>query len=86
MQEEEHILVLARINDETSEKLFLKDIDLDKEMWNGKTLRDSEGKEISGIEDVAYMKEFKSYLNRLVKGVDIKEPNIFRNKYLFKNR
>ncbi len=70
VQEEEHILVLARINDETSEKLFLKDIDLDKEMWNGKTLRDSEGKEISGIEDVAYMKEFKSYLNRLVKGVE----------------
>ena len=34
-----------------SEKLFIKEIDLAKEMWNGKTLRDSEAKEISGIED-----------------------------------
>lgn len=70
VQEEEHILVLSKINDEISEKLFLKDIDLDKEMWNGKTLRDSEGKEISGIKDVAYMKEFNFYLNRLLRGVE----------------
>lgn len=68
IQEEEHLVVISKVNNEVSEKLFLSDLDLDKEMWNGKTLRDTEGKEISGIEDVVYMKEFKAYFNRLVKG------------------
>jgi Xaa-Pro aminopeptidase len=68
IQEEEHIVVLSKFKDEVSEKLFLKDLDLDKEMWSGKTLRDTEGKEISGIKDVVYMKDFNSYINRLFKG------------------
>ena len=72
IQEEEHIVVLSKVNDIVSEKLFLKDLDLDKEMWNGKTLRDSEGKEISGIEDVVYMKDFNSYINRLINGSEEK--------------
>ena len=66
VQEEEHIVVLWKFKDIAYEKLFLKDLDLDKEMWNGKTLRDSEGKEISGIEDVVYMKDFNSHINRLI--------------------
>ena len=37
-------------------------------MWNGKTLRHSEGKEISGIEEVLYMKEFNSYIHRAING------------------
>lgn len=68
IQEEDHIVVLSKINEETNEKIFLKDIDLDKEKWNGKTLRDSEGQDISGIKDAVYMKEFNSYLNRLIRG------------------
>lgn len=70
IQEPEHIAVLSKINNEVSEKLFLKEIDLEKEMWNGKTLRDSEGKEISGIEDVSYMNSFSSYLNRCFNGME----------------
>jgi Xaa-Pro aminopeptidase len=73
--EEGNILVLSKFNNEVSERLFLTDLDLDKEMWSGKTLRDSEGQEISGIKDVVYMKEFNSYLNRLVKGGD--EINLY---------
>ena len=68
IQEEEHIVVLSKFKDIAHEKLFLKDLDLDKEMWNGKTLRDNEGKEISGIEDVVYMKDFNSHINRLING------------------
>jgi len=75
VQEEEHIVVLSRFKDIANEKLFLKDLDLDKEMWNGKTLRDSEGKEISGIEDVVYMKDFNSYINRLINGSE--EINLY---------
>lgn len=68
INEEEHILVMSKFNSQMSQKLFLKEIDLNMEMWTGKTLRDSEAKEISGIEDCSYMKEFYSYMNRLVKG------------------
>ena len=77
VQEEEHIVVLSKFKDIAHEKLFLKDLDLDKEMWNGKTLRDSEGKEISGIEDVVYMKDFNSYINKLINGSR-------RNKFIFR--
>ncbi|WP_294393220.1 aminopeptidase P family protein [uncultured Clostridium sp.] len=75
ISEENHIIVLSKFNNEVSEKLFLKEIDLAKEMWNGKTLRDSEAKEISGIEDSVYMNEFYGYLNRLIKGAD--EVNLY---------
>lgn len=75
ISEENHVVVLSKFNNEVSEKLFLKEIDLAKEMWNGKTLRDSEAKEISGIEDSVYMNEFYGYLNRLIKGAD--EVNLY---------
>ena len=75
ISEENHIVVLSKFNNEISEKLFLKEIDLAKEMWNGKTLRDFEAKEISGIEDTVYMNEFYGYLNRLIKGAE--EINLY---------
>lgn len=75
IKEEDHIVVLTKFNNVTSEKLFLKEIDLEKEMWNGKTLRDTEGKEISGVENVSYMNELYGYLNSLIKGAD--EVNLY---------
>lgn len=68
IQEQEHIVVLLKSNETIKETLFLKDIDLDAEMWNGKTLRCNEGKDISGIEEVVYMKEFNSYIHRSING------------------
>jgi Xaa-Pro aminopeptidase len=75
IQEEGHIVVLSKLNNLVSEKLFLIDLDLDKEMWSGKTLRDTEGQEISGIKDTVYMKEFNDYFNRIVKGSE--ELNLY---------
>lgn len=75
IQEEGHIVVLSKLNNSVSEKLFLTDLDLDKEMWSGKTLRDTEGQEISGIKDTVYMKEFNDYFNRVVKGSE--EINLY---------
>lgn len=75
IDEENHIVALSKFNDEVSEKLFLKEIDLAKEAWNGKTLRDNEAKEISGIKDTVYMNEFHTYLNKLVKGAE--EINLY---------
>ena len=40
--EPHHIVVLSKIKGKVTEKLFLKEIKLDEEMWNGKTLRDTE--------------------------------------------
>jgi len=70
IQEQEHIVVLSKFKDVISEKLFLKDLDLVAEMWNGKTLRDNEGREISGIEDVVYMNDFNSYIHTLINGAE----------------
>ncbi len=70
IQEPNHIAVFTKINNEIKEKLFLKEIDLEKEMWNGKTLRDEEGREISGINDVSYMNDFSVYLNRCFNGME----------------
>lgn len=75
IDEEEHIVVLSKFKDIINEKLFLKEIDLSEEMWNGRTLRDNEGIDISGIEDTVYMKEFASYINRLIKGAE--EINLY---------
>lgn len=66
IQEQEHIIILSKVKETLSEKLFLKDLDLDSEMWNGKTLRDNEGKEISGIEDVVYMKNFNAHIHKTI--------------------
>jgi len=68
IKEEEHIILLSKINNVVSEKLFLMELDLDKELWNGKTLRDNEGKDISGIKDVVYMKDFYPNINKLING------------------
>ena len=70
IKEQEHIVVLSKSKDVISEKLFLKDLDLAAEMWNGKTLRDNEGREISGIEDVVYMNDFNSYIHTLINGAE----------------
>lgn len=70
IQEQEHLVVLSKSKETVSQKLFLKNLDLDVEMWNGKTLRDNEGKEVSGIEEVVYMKEFKSYIHRAINGAE----------------
>jgi Xaa-Pro aminopeptidase len=83
IEEEEHIVILSKVNNVVSEKLFLMELDLDKELWNGKTLRDNEGKDISGIKDVVYMKEFYPSINRIINGtldinlyLDLERENI----------
>lgn len=75
IKEEEHIVVLSKFNNTVSEKLFLKELNLEQEMWTGKTLRDFEGKEISGIADTVYMNDFYPYMNRLIKGAE--EVNLY---------
>lgn len=69
IDEEEHILVITKINNKVNEKLFLKDIDKENERWIGKSLRDSEAKEISGIDEVNYKGAFKASLSKILSNV-----------------
>lgn len=63
IDEEEHILLISKINGELSERLFIKNIDLEKERWVGKSLRAEEANQISGVSDIRFINEFKAYLN-----------------------
>lgn len=75
IEEEEHIIVLSKFKGIVNEKLFLKELNLQQEMWTGKTLRDNEASDISGVKDTVYMNEFDSYINRLIKGTE--EVNLY---------
>ena len=64
ISEENHILVMSKINGTTKTTLFIKDIDLDLERWIGKSIRKEEATEISGIEDVKFKSQFESDIHR----------------------
>lgn len=65
INEENHIFLLSKINGVVEEKLFLKEIDIEREKWEGKTLRKDEGIKLSGIIDVLNLGDFEGYLNKL---------------------
>lgn len=64
ISEENHILVMSKIDGTTKTTLFIKDIDLDLERWVGKSIRKEEATEISGIEDVKFKSQFEAYIHR----------------------
>lgn len=53
--------------DNNKEILFLRDVDPHMEKWVGHYMRKEEAKEISGIQDVRYFKDFDKYLNSVLK-------------------
>ena len=65
IDEEKHILVIKKIKDVVEEELYILKPNLEQEKWTGKTIRDYEAKEVSGIENIKYLEEFKSCLNSL---------------------
>ena len=69
------ILVLSKINGETKEYLFIKDIDPVREKWEGKTIRKEEVFDICGIEDVKYISGFNSFIDNLI--LNKEEINIY---------
>lgn len=83
IDEEEHILVIKKINDKVEEILFIKEIDEEKERWVGRSLRPDEAEELSGIKNIKFMDEFNIYINKLANSNE--ELNIYldlnREKY-----
>ena len=72
VNEEYHILVMKKQNDELFETLYVLRPDEIQEKWTGKTIRDYEAREISGIEDIKYLDNFYADLNNLLMSGDIK--------------
>ena len=75
IDEEEHILVIKKINDKVEEILFIKEIDEEKERWVGRSLRPDEAEELSGIKNIKFMDEFNIYINKLANSNE--ELNIY---------
>lgn len=72
VNEEKHTLVLSKINGNIHETLYILRPDPVMEKWNGKTIRDNEAKEVTGIEDIKYLDEFYGVLNTSLISGDIK--------------
>lgn len=66
INEEDHIFVMEKSNGNITAKMFIKEIDEEKEKWLGKTIRKEEVYEISKIEEVSYLGDFRPYLNKIL--------------------
>lgn len=65
IDEEKHILVIKKTNGVVVEELYILKPNLQQEKWTGKTLRDYEAKEVSGVKNIKYLEQFESDLNVL---------------------
>ena len=65
IDEENDIILIAKINNIVTEKLFIKEIDLEKERWIGKSLRKNEAEDISAINEILYLNDFKPFINKI---------------------
>lgn len=66
IEEENHILVITKINGKEEECLFIKEVDPVMEKWEGKTIRKEEVYDICGIEKVEYLGELNDFLHKLI--------------------
>lgn len=66
LKRESFILVVLKTNDKIVERIYIEKPDPQLEKWVGKKLRKDEVKDISGIEKVIYLEEFKSNLNTIL--------------------
>lgn len=64
IDEEKHKLIISKINGKVEEALFIQKPDPVKERWVGKTIRDNEAIEVSGVEEVLYLEDFNGYINQ----------------------
>lgn len=65
INEEGPILIISKIKGIISERLFIKEIDEERERWVGKSIRSNESEEISGVKYIDYLGSFYDYLNRV---------------------
>lgn len=63
---ETFILVLTKLEEKSDVTIFIEKPNYDIEKWVGKKLTVDQVKEISGIENVQYLENFESWLNRSI--------------------
>lgn len=65
--EQEHSILLAYKTDhQAKEMLFLLPPNLLEERWSGKRLTESEAQDVSGVEQIKYLGEYKEYVDRMI--------------------
>lgn len=72
INEEKHKVVLFKSNGVEEEILFIQKPDPVKEKWVGKTVRESEAIELSGIQKVLYLEDFNSTINQKLSSGNVK--------------
>ena len=66
VDEENHILVMVKNGESIDETLYIKDIDLENEKWVGKSLREDEAKELTGLTNIKFKSNFEADIHRIV--------------------
>ncbi|MBX9137351.1 MULTISPECIES: aminopeptidase P family protein [unclassified Clostridium] len=66
INEEDHILVMSKINGVTTSKLYIKDIDLEMEKWVGKSIRKEEATEVTAVDEVKFKSQFESDIHSIL--------------------
>lgn len=66
IKEEEHILVMSKINGVKISKLYIKDIDLELEKWIGKSIRKDEATELTAVDEVKFKSQFDADIHGMI--------------------
>ena len=66
IKEENHILVMSKINGVKTSKLYIKDIDLELEKWIGKSIRKEESIEITAVDEVKFKSQFDADIHSII--------------------
>ncbi|MBU3088858.1 aminopeptidase P family protein [Clostridium gasigenes] len=70
VNEENHILLMRKMNGEIKTRLFINEVDPIREKWEGKRLREKEALDISGVDNIDYLCNFNSFINKLISSVE----------------
>ncbi|MBU3109259.1 aminopeptidase P family protein [Clostridium gasigenes] len=70
VNEENHILLMSKMNGKIKTRLFINEVDPIREKWEGKSLRDKEALDISGVDNIDYLCNFNSFINKLISSVE----------------
>lgn len=66
VKEEEHILLMSKINGVKTSKLYIKDIDLELEKWIGKSIRKDEAIEVTAVDEVKFKSQFDVDIHAMI--------------------
>ncbi|WP_196001067.1 aminopeptidase P family protein [Clostridium sp. 1001271B_151109_B4] len=66
IKEEDHILVMTKINGVKSSKLYIKNIDLEMEKWVGKSIRKEEAEELAAVDEVKFKSQFDGDIHGMI--------------------